>query len=121
MSGEGQRRVLALVADLMDRSRLNAAAAESTTVICKAPTAPAASTVDLEGVDLVIVDLARPTALAAIEALRPRTTARIVAYGPHVDRERLAAAEAAGSDDVLARSAFVARLGGLLGDPAQPR
>lgn len=61
---------------------------------------------------IVVVDLSRPDALEAIDA-GAAAGARVVAYGSHVDRDRLDAAHAAGAE-VLARSAFFARLPDLL-------
>ena len=40
---------------------------------------------------------------------------RIVAFGPHVHAERLAAAQAAGCDEVLTRGQFFARMEAVLG------
>jgi DNA-binding NarL/FixJ family response regulator len=54
--------------------------------------------------DVVIVDLARSPAIADLRASHP--TAKIVAYGSHVDSEAMAAARAAGADDVMPRSKF---------------
>lgn len=57
----------------------------------------------------VIVDLHNPTLdVATLRAGLPGV--RIVAYGSHVDAERLRAARQAGCDLVLPRSAFVERL-----------
>jgi hypothetical protein len=39
---------------------------------------------------------------------------RVVGFGSHVDRARLEAAREAGCDEVLARSAFFARLAGIV-------
>lgn len=68
--------------------------------------------------DLVIVDLASPptTSEDDLRSLRARLgdAARLVAYGSHVDVERLGAARRAGCDPVLARSEFTARLPSLL-------
>ena len=108
------RQVVALVGDLMDRSKITAAAGDAE-VVCKAPTPGAVAGLDLGAVDLVVVDLARPTSIAAVEAVRARTDARIVGFGSHVDRERLADAEAAGSTEVLPRSKFFGDLSAVLG------
>ncbi len=89
-------QVAALVDDLLDRSRVSAALPDTTFVRDPA---------QLPDVDVVVVDLARYLdALPAVRAARP--DARIVAFGPHVDTEDLAAATAAGADLVLARSRF---------------
>lgn len=51
----------------------------------------------------MVVDLARHAdGVAAVRAAAP--TARIVAFGPHVDADALAAARAAGADAVVPRS-----------------
>lgn len=94
--------IVALSADLMDRSRFPAG-----TAFVRA----AEQLVDgaVGGADVIAVDLAVPGAVDAVRRLRAAgSSARIVAYGSHVDRERLAAAREAGSDRVLARSVFFA-------------
>jgi hypothetical protein len=89
-------RVVALAGDLMDRSRLTAAIAGLEI---------ATSAADARGADVVIVDLARHAdALGDVRAVAP--AAFVVAFGPHVDTDTLAAARAAGADEVLARSKF---------------
>ncbi len=71
---------------------------------------------DLEpGASMLLVDLEAEAAVDAIERCRTMVpTPRIVAFGPHVRGDLLAAAREAGADEVLARSAFVARLLELL-------
>jgi hypothetical protein len=93
--GASQPRVVALVVDLMDRSRIGAAIPGAEFV--RDPTACA-------GAAVVVVDLAREPDLGALRAAAPE--ARILAFGPHVDDDRLEAARAAGADLVLARSRF---------------
>ena len=56
--------------------------------------------------ELVLVDLSRPGALDALSGVSART----IGFGSHVDAELLAAARAAGYDEVLPRSKFFARL-----------
>jgi hypothetical protein len=89
-------RIVALVDDLMDRSRLLAAV-------------PAAEAIrdanGAVGADVVIVDVARHgDAVSEVRRVAPR--ARIIAFGPHVDDHRLAAARVSGADVVLPRSRF---------------
>ena len=98
-------RVVALVPDLMDRSRLGAVEAEITFASSPAALAAAAA-----GADVVVVDLSRPGALDAVRGL----DARIIGFAPHVERELLEAAAEAGCDEVLPRSAFFRRVGELL-------
>ena len=89
-------RVCALVADLMDRSRISAAIPDVVFVRDAAECA---------GADVVIVDLARSA--KDVGALRAAVrSARIVCFGPHVDEESAAAARAGGADSVLPRSRF---------------
>jgi DNA-binding NarL/FixJ family response regulator len=89
-------RVVALVSDLMDRSRISAAAHEVEFV----RTADAAA-----GADVVVIDLARfADAVAAVRAVAP--AARVVAFGAHVDEALLDHARQDGADHVLPRSQF---------------
>jgi len=85
-------RVCALVSDLMDRSRISAAIPD--VVFSLDATA-----------DVVIVDIARSAQVVAeIRAETPGV--RIVCFGPHVDDEAAAAAQAAGANVVMPRSRF---------------
>ena len=59
----------------------------------------------------MLVDLQAPDALDALEHLADRPEGvRVVAWGPHVMEDDLAAAREAGADDVMPRGAFVKRL-----------
>jgi DNA-binding NarL/FixJ family response regulator len=99
--------IIALSTDLMDRSRFPA----GTTFVRSADRLVAPS----DEVHVVAVDLGVPGAVEAVERVRARgSTVRIVGYGRHDDRERLAAARAAGCDRVLARSAFFADVAAAL-------
>jgi hypothetical protein len=49
-----------------------------------------------------------------VAAIRAATTARIIGFGPHVERDVLSAARQAGCDEVLARSVFFSTLDRLL-------
>jgi len=55
-------------------------------------------------VDLTLPGLDLPAVVAAARATAP--TAQIVAFGPHVDEQTLAAAETAGAHLVLSRGQF---------------
>jgi hypothetical protein len=89
-------RICALVPDLMDRSRIANAVPD-----VEFPTEPGGCA----GAEVVVVDLARRAdALAAVRAQAP--TARIVAFGPHVDEQVFEHARRDGADRVLARSRF---------------
>ncbi|MFI5047231.1 MAG: hypothetical protein ACHQIG_09215 [Acidimicrobiia bacterium] len=89
-------RVVALVDDLMDRARVTAAI----------PDVEFGRTIDAcADAEVVVIDLARyATSVAGVRACAP--TARIVAFGPHVDEALLTRARADGADLVTARSAF---------------
>ncbi len=101
MSEAGARRVVAVVPDLMDRSRL--VAVEGVEVRFVAASALAS----VDQADLVVVDLSRPGVLDAVSAAA--LAAPVVGFGPHVDADLLAAAAGAGCDRVLPRSRFFAR------------
>jgi hypothetical protein len=89
-------RIVALISDLMDRSRLASA-------LGNVEFARDAAT--CAGADVVVIDLARNAdAVAAVRVVAP--AARIVAFGPHVDTELLERAAADGADAVLPRSRF---------------
>ena len=69
--------------------------------------------------DLVLLDLqgdAAPAAdlVAAARRLAGGPDARVVAFGPHVARERLDAARVAGADDVLSRGELLGGFPALL-------
>ncbi len=97
MTQPGSVRVVALVDDLMDRSRL--AALE--------PITWASGPAGAVDADTVVVDLGRhAAAVGAVRRLAP--DAFIVAFGPHVDGPVLEAARSAGADRVLPRSRFFA-------------
>ena len=98
------KRIVAYVPDLMDRSKV-AAAAEDVTFV-KSPDELAGA-----DADLVVLDVTRPGAIEAISGL----TAPVIAFSKHTNREAMDAAVAAGAQQVLARSAFFSRLDDLLG------
>jgi hypothetical protein len=89
-------RVVVFGGDLMDQSKIRAATPD---VVFARDAAEA------EGADVVVVDLARHTAMvSAVRRVHPAV--RIVAYGPHVDEVAATAATEAGADVVLPRSRF---------------
>jgi hypothetical protein len=88
--------VYAVVSDLMDRSRLSAAVPGLRF---------ARNAGECADADVIVVDVGRNADLVgALRAAAP--TARIVAFGSHVDADGLAAARAAGADAALPRSRF---------------
>jgi hypothetical protein len=98
------KHIVAYVPDLMDRSKVAAAAGDVTFV---------AKPADLVGAtaDLVVVDATRPGVVDAIKDVE----APVIAFSKHTNREAMDAALASGAQQVLARSAFFARLDDLLG------
>lgn len=90
------REIVALVDDLMDRSRLAGALPGA-----RFTAGPAGAA----GADVVIVDLARHG--DAVRALRAQSAAaRIICFGPHVDDAAAERARRDGADVVLPRSRF---------------
>jgi hypothetical protein len=102
-------KVVAYVPDLMDRSRISGAGGPPVEFVATPDELPERSA----SADLVIVDLRRPGVLEVL----PHVAAPTVGFGSHVDTDLLAAARAAGCDQVLARSAFFGRLHSLLSGP----
>lgn len=100
-------RAVAYAPDLMDRSKLAAAATVQISFVAR-PSDLAAAAV---GADLVLVDLGRPGVIEALAELGEGP--RVVGFGSHVEREVLARAEAAGCE-AMARSQFFRSLGELL-------
>jgi hypothetical protein len=99
--------VTAYVVDLMDRSKVAAAArADGIDVTFVRSGAALGEAVKTAGPEIVLVDLGRADAVDAIAAVAGQ--ARVVAFGAHVDTDRLAAAERAGAASVLARGTFFA-------------
>jgi DNA-binding NarL/FixJ family response regulator len=99
LSGAGKLphvRVVAFVADLMDRSRISGSLPDVTF---------ASDPASARDADVVVVDLARFASL--VVALRAASrTARIVAFGAHVDTAALEQAIRDGADLALPRSKF---------------
>lgn len=101
---------MAVTRDLMDASRIRSAV----------PGAVVVADLDgpeLAGAGLIVLDLTAGVDPAAAAAIGPP----VVAYGPHVDGEALAAAVTSGCADALPRSVFFRRLPALLAehDPAR--
>ncbi len=100
-----RERVLAYVPDLIDRSRVGAAA----------PVTFVARPVDLGSAtagDVVVVDLGRPGVLEVLPEV-VATGARVVGFGSHVERTTLEAAAATGCE-AMPRSQFFRSVAALL-------
>ena len=100
--------LLVLTADLLWRSRIESALAGAGVQVRWMERAA-----ELEGAaepEQFWVDLTAPEAIAAIAEARSRfPRCRIVAFGPHLDRDQARQARQAGTDEVLGRGAFLAR------------
>jgi DNA-binding NarL/FixJ family response regulator len=99
--------IVLLTNDLMFQSRISGAVkAAGKSIMVQRAVESASSRIDSpETVEMVLIDLSLPLELAsAVPAIRlafPKS--RILAYGAHVDVDRLAEAETAGVDQVLTR------------------
>jgi len=110
-------------ADLLWSARL-AAAAQAASVTYEQiadPEEATASVRRLHGDACAIIDLTAADALEVIASLHLarqelgcETKLRIVAFGPHVDRDRFASASAAGADKVVPRGWLVKHLNSVL-------
>lgn len=105
---------LALVSDLVMQSQM-AGASTRAAVQLKTVGSAEALLAEAEATRpaLVLLDLSHPgvdpgALVERIKSLSPETT--IVAFGPHVHKELLAAAEAAGCDQVISRGQFHAQI-----------
>jgi CheY-like chemotaxis protein len=111
--------VILLSADLTVMSRVQGAAAQagvSTRVVSSA--AALNELASGEPATLLIIDLNSPQLDVRSVVERFRATSpegRIVAFGPHVHEERLAAARAAGCDQVVSRGQFFAQADAIFG------
>lgn len=73
---------------------------------------------NLSDAETIVLDLNHPQADAqqVINALREQEhSAEVIAFGPHVHEQKLAAAQQAGCTRVLARGAFLGQINQLLG------
>jgi DNA-binding NarL/FixJ family response regulator len=98
-------RVAGTVRELGGSIRVAIAPAQATTMLATAPAG------------LVVVDLADAAVLApgVLDTIRRAAIgATLIGFGPHVDTATLAAAQAAGFDRVMPRSAFTAELPELI-------
>lgn len=110
--------VVLLANDLMVASRLQNAASKIDAKIHSATTgSQAIELCDQEKIGLLIIDLAMPgLQLDFVQQLKskPGNGPRIVAFGPHVHKDRLAAAREAGCDVVLSRGQFFSEIESVL-------
>jgi CheY-like chemotaxis protein len=108
--------ILFLTTDLMFSSRVAGAAARLGMTLKTAATPPALIELlaGAEPESLVLLDLNSPNVdprqLAPSLRASQNPPRAIIAYGPHVHEDRLAAATAAGCEEVLTRGQFNARM-----------
>jgi len=102
-------RVGAVISDLMLFSRIESAATAADASLVRVDS-PADLPPDL---DLILVDWsARQPDWT--DALRSRTTSRVILFGPHTDLEAHSAARAAGLGPMWARSKLISELSSLV-------
>jgi len=112
--------VLALVDDLMFRSKIKSTATQLGVRVAFVSSRDAAlAAVQSEEPALVVLDLNNPRTdplgtIAALKRDKALAPIRVVGFVSHVDVATIDAAKAAGIDEVLARSAFTMRLPDLL-------
>jgi CheY-like chemotaxis protein len=123
-SASGPRRIVVVVPDLFFATRIATTARTLGLEVVGCTAAEALEACRLDPPRLVILDLhgaGDPVGLARALKADPATRrVRIVGFYSHVDQETRRAAEAAGVDDVLPRSAFTARLAELIAGGATP-
>ena len=111
--------LLAVIDDLMLQSRVSAAAKASGVAVRFAGSEEAAFAGAAEGPALILVDLngrrTNPVPFVArLKADAALSRIRVVGFVSHVDDATIAAARAAGIDEVLARGAFISQLPAIL-------
>ena len=115
--------ILALVDDLMFRSKIKSTAQHASVAVTFAGSREAAlSAMRASAPALVVFDLNNMRAdplgtLAAMKKDAALASIPTIGYVSHVDVKTIDAARAAGVDDVVARSAFTARLSELVSKP----
>ena len=98
-------RIVAYVPDLMDRSKV--AAAGDCIFVSRPDDLPTLA----PSADVVVVDLTRPGVVDVLTDVQ----GRVIGFANHTARDVMAAARAAGCEQVLPRSDFFARIDELLG------
>ena len=111
-------RVLLVTTDLMISSHVEGAAKRQAAPLVVASYADALERMQQEGFDLVAVDLTTVSGDLQHELQRLRKLcpleSKLLAFGPHVHKAKLEAAQAAGFDLVLSRGEFHAKVDQLL-------
>ena len=116
-------RIILISNDLMVVSRVQGAAAKcGANVRAVGSVAAAVELQRDEPAVLILIDLSTP-AIAVVDLVNAvkaagEPTARLVAFGPHVHEEKLAAARAAGCDSVLSRGKFFSDVDSIIAEGA---
>lgn len=114
------RVILAILDDLMFTSKIRSAAQHACVTVAFARSAQSAlDQMRSQAPTLAIFDLNNPRTdpigtIAAMKADKTLAMIPTVGYVSHVDADTIAAARAAGADEVVARSAFVTQLPDIL-------
>ena len=106
-TGAGAGRIVAYVPDLMDRSKVAAAGGPDVRFV----SGPAELEEAGPTAELVVVDLTRAGVVDVLVAL---AATRVIGFANHTSRDTMAAARAAGVEQVMPRSEFFARIDELL-------
>ena len=112
-------KIAAAIHDLMFSSKVNAAA-RGQTVAWMPRGANVAAFVAEQKPDVLLLDLGNPKLdpVAAIQAIKSAPETRsviVIAYSGHTEEALIAAAQAAGADQVMSKGEFTRRLPELLG------
>jgi len=108
------RTALAVVADLMFGSKIKGAA-DAVGIRAFFARTEDVLMAEAKNADVILLDLGtRWLTPAMITGLKENSTAQVIAFASHTDAETIKAAQAAGADKVLARSAFVIQLPEIL-------
>ncbi len=105
--------ILVLCRDLLFASKITATA-KAVNVPVKLLRDPAKLTEETAG--RLIVDLTQAGYIEAASQWRQRTGGRVTGFAGHADGDTLAAAQAAGIDQILTRGEFSANLPAILGE-----
>lgn len=113
-------RVMLISGDLMVASMLEGAARGAGAELAVASVATAAEQLAAEPCRLAIIDLAHaadvPGLIESLRAAAPEVS--LLAFGPHVHKEKLEQAQASGCDFVMTRGQFHNSAGAILAEIA---
>lgn len=112
------REVILLCQDLLFTTKVTGTGQAVGATVRVAPSLDRVKQLAGDTTNLVIIDLSSPPNTSADELKELRSSLapsiQLMAYGSHVEVDKLAAAHAAGCDPVMARSSFVQQLPAIL-------